>query len=46
MLRDPVNTTAHTIAHGAILFVIDRVMVEEISKCICGIISKKRFAPK
>jgi hypothetical protein len=46
MLRDPANTIAYTIAHEAIMCVIDRVMVEEISKCICGIISKKRFAPK
>jgi hypothetical protein len=38
------NTTTHTIAKKAILYVIDRVWVEEISSCICGIIFKK-FVP-
>lgn len=40
------NTTAHTIAQEAILCVTDRVWVEKISNCICGIISREILCPR
>jgi hypothetical protein len=41
-----VNLAAHTIAKDVLLCVIDRVWIEEISICICGIIYKELYAPR
>lgn len=44
-IKREANFAAHSLAREAIINVVDKVWIEEISNCIYGIVNREQFAP-